>query len=435
MKKLVLLSIFTIYSLFAAGISKDEAQVAKQIMQEAMQIQSGNKGESIFMSKDSTKNDFTNSSIRIEPTAQQPQGNAYQQVSYDAVAQSGELTEEQLALLKSAARNKNLRALQNKFFNKKYKGTENSITLVYQENMTQKIRTRFAMATTIIFESNIDSYMLGDNTGFKVEQLPNLSNALAVKPLLIGIDTSLTVFTKDKKMHLFYLFSTDYKSNQNPYLVVKIKNEPDPESLDEAILGKKQAQKKKDDEYLIIKEGIAEIKIKKSEIYDKYVQKSLEKNQWLLAEEIFNDKQFTYFKYDKNKLPQIPTVFTVVDKQDSPMETRVIGDYLIAETTAEKFTLKIGESYVCVERLTPDNADKYLTKKEISEGKKKKIEKSHPKITPKTKTKIIDSYRDECEMSPFMSASEWIESDCVGKGKNLFDNKFFDTEKVRKKSL
>ncbi len=49
-------------------------------------------------------------------------------------------------------------------------------------------------------------------------------------------------------------------------------------------------------------------------------------------------------------MPQVPAIFAVIDKQDSPVETRIIGNYVIAETTA-KITIKSGDSYVCVERL------------------------------------------------------------------------------------
>lgn len=397
MKKILAFLFCLNLSLFAAGISKEEQEIAQQILMQSQAIeqgQNGSRGESIFMTKDSTKHDFTNSSIRIDPVANNPQQNTtYQSVSYDAVAQSTELTEEQIALMKSAARNKNLRALQNKFFNKNYTGKENSIEMVYEENKTQKIRTRFAMATTIIFESNIESFMLGDNTGFKVEELPNNTKALAIKPLLIGIDTSLTVFTKDKKMHLFYLFSTDYKSKHDPYLVVKITyDDKKADSIANALELQKIQNKKQTikDDYLIIKDGIAELKIKKSEIYDQYIQKAMKKNQWLLAEEIFNDRQFTYFKYDKAKLAQIPAVFTVVDNQDSPMETRVIGDYLIAETTARKFTLRLGDAYICVEKVLPDDVDSYNSKE--SKTDKEKVKKEFPKKDVKTDVKTLSEY-------------------------------------------
>ncbi|TQR56265.1 TrbG/VirB9 family P-type conjugative transfer protein [Campylobacter troglodytis] len=387
-----------VFTSFAYSLTEEEK--LKQAQQQAQSIirQSGggNSGESIFKGKqdrDSTIKDFANSSIKITPN--QNEINSYQnpqyQNNYNQVANNiAELDEKQIALIKSAMRNKNLRAVQQKFLNKNYKGTENTVQHTYKENKTQVINTRFAMATTLIFEKNIDSYIVGDSTGFQVEGLPNMKNALAIKPLLIGIDTSLTVFTKDNKLHTFFVYSTDYKSVKNPNLIVYIKEEEKPKAPENVIIYDEKDEELKN--YLIIKEGIAEVKVKKDEIYEQYIQKSLEKNKWLMAEEIFNDKQFTYFKYDKDKLPQIPAIFTVTDRQDSPIETRVIGNYVIVETVAPKFTIRIGESYVCVEKLSPENLKKFFTNEELKEINQEEIIEKFKKPEPKTKVQIIDGY-------------------------------------------
>ncbi|ALV00707.1 MULTISPECIES: TrbG/VirB9 family P-type conjugative transfer protein [Campylobacter] len=315
-----------------------------------------NTGESILQTKEQALNNYTQTNIKIDPLGNQGQGQRidnssyanpqYQAQAFDTYSQSNgeQLSEEQIALMKSAIRNQNLNALQQRFFQKKYSGYENTLNLDYQPNKTQKIRTRFAMATTLIFETDITNYILGDTTGFKVEEIPSMPNAIAIKPMLIGIDTSLTIFTKDNKLHTFYIFSTDYKNSKDPSLVIYIHDQNSKELI-------KEKQEKLAKDYLIIKEGIAEVRVKKSEIYNHYSQKAKKGDEWLISEEIFNDKKFTYFKYDKDKMPQVPAIFAVIDKQDSPVETRIIGNYVIAETTAKKFTIKSGDSYVCVERL------------------------------------------------------------------------------------
>lgn len=401
MKKLILalIAVSQIYAISQEEIEAAQAQAQAIInaQQKKGQTPPANQGEPIFSGKargDSTIHDFSNSSVRINPTSQSP--NSYQNANYQNYSEvtnnMSELDETQLALLKSAMRNKNLRAVQQKFLRKTYKGTENTKHYYYQPDKTQRIVARFAMATTLIFKQPIESYIVGDSTGFQVEELPNKKNALAIKPLLIGIDTSLTVFTKDSKLHTFFIYSIDYRSGTDPNLIVYINDEEAPQGV--TIYDEKDEKLQRD--YLIIKEGFLEIKVKKSEIYDEYVQKALEKNEWLMAEEIFNDKQFTYFKYDKDKLPQIPAVFTVVDRQDSPIETRVIGNYLIVETIAPKFTLRIGESYVCVEKIDEKNMKKYYSDKELAQKvqknqtKKTKIIKAATKPKPKTKTKIVD---------------------------------------------
>ena len=385
--------IFFIIPNKAYALSEEEKLIQAQKQAQNI-IKQGNTGESIFQGKqdrDSTIKDFANSSIKIDPINKEV--NSYQNAQYQNYSQVAtnvqELDEKQIALIKSAMRNKNLRAVQQKFLNKNYKGTENTKEYTFTENKTQVINTRFAMATTLIFEKNIDSYIVGDNTGFQVEELPNMKNALAIKPLLIGIDTSLTVFTKDNKLHTFFIYSTDYKSVKNPNLVVYIKEEKQIQKIPDNII----IYDEKPENLLIIKDGIAEVKVKKDEIYDKYIQKTLQKNKWLMAEEIFNDKQFTYFKYDKAKLPQIPTIFTVTDGQDSPIETRVIGNYVIVETVSPKFTIRIGETYVCVEKLDPENLKKIFTNKELEQIDEKEMEKiveNFKRPEPKTRVKIID---------------------------------------------
>lgn len=312
-------------------------------------------GESIINSQNNQKEppeDYMKNNFIPSSQTNNTNDNAmYQQRVYNQTYQpQQELSKEELELLKASIRNQNLNALQQRFFHKKYKGYENTLNLKYEENKTQKIRTRFAMATTLIFNTDITSYILGDTTGFKTEEIPNLPNAISIKPLLIGIDTSLTIFTKDNKIHTFYIFSTDYKNAKDPSLVVYIEDEESKKILYEK-------KKKLEDEYLIIKEGIAELKVKKDEIYTHFSQKVKKGNEWLQAEEIFSDNKFTYFKYDKKKFPKLPAIFAVIDKQDSPVETRTIGNYIIAETTNKKFTIRSGESYICVEKLN-DKAKK-----------------------------------------------------------------------------
>ena len=59
------------------------------------------------------------------------------------------------------------------------------------------------MTSTIIMESKIVGYILGDSIGFEVKELPHMENALSIRPKLIGIDTNLTIFTQDKRFITF----------------------------------------------------------------------------------------------------------------------------------------------------------------------------------------------------------------------------------------
>lgn len=305
-------------------------------------------GESLFAQKPTIedKNKYLANNVSINNTNPNPQPMQYEQIQPQGQYPQDipSYTEEQLLLMKQAVRNKDLRAVQKKFLEKKYTGYENTIQIPYEENKTQKIRTRFTMATTIIFESEVESYILGDQSGYKVEEIPNMPNAISVKPFLIDIDTNLTIFTKDKKIHNFFLYSTDYKNKELPNLLVKI--------LDDESKILTQAQMEEEArKYFTIKEGIAEIKVERDQMDFSYVKKAKKYNEWLIPSEVFNDDTFTYFKYEKKKNGKIPAVFAVIDKLDTPVETKVIGDWIIAETRNHKWTIWSGESYVCIEKI------------------------------------------------------------------------------------
>ena len=361
MKRIITISLLATISLYANSgesiFATNEQMSPHNYMNSNLAINQAQNANSLSpmeleQLRQSTQNDIIKADEKLNNIYLEQQSNSRYE-SYNG--SSGSINEEELSLMKSAVRSQNLKALQQRFHSKKYLGTENITKINYEENKNQKIRTRFAMATTLIFETDIESYILGDTTGFKVEEIPNMPNAIAIKPLLIGIDTSLTIRTKDKKLHTFYLFSTDYKNTQDPALIVYITDEESKKILED-----KQAKIQKD--YLIIKDGIAELRVKKDDISTKYIQKATKENQWLMAEEIFSDKKFTYFKYDKDNMPQLPTIYAVIDGQDSPVETRTIGNYLIAETINPKFSIITGESYVCVEKT---DAKEILDQREI----------------------------------------------------------------------
>lgn len=74
---------------------------------------------------DSTSRDFSSSSIPIQMQSQTQEPP----------------TEQEILLRKQAVRSQNLNAIQGQFFAKNYKGTENTITIDYENNNTYKIRT------------------------------------------------------------------------------------------------------------------------------------------------------------------------------------------------------------------------------------------------------------------------------------------------------
>ncbi|MWV60991.1 type IV secretion system protein VirB9 [Helicobacter saguini] len=338
-----------------------KAQNEAQLELERERARIKKEGESPLLN--STSKDFTSSTVISKKGKEQNfskgsgnknvkrPANTAKMPEYNIKNDKGEsLKPEELEMLMNAYRTHNLKSIQQNFFDYDYEPTQNTMNVLEKKDSTIRIRTRYAMTTTIIMEAPIDYYVLGDSVGFEVNELPNNPNALAVKPNLIGIDTNLTIFTKDKKIYSIYLFSTDYKSNKAPQLIVNIKTPYTKEEIEKMAEEKALKERLDRDTYLTIGSGINKIKIKRADIDKRYEQKGKKKNRFLFAEEIFSDKQFTYFKYDKEKMPEMPAVWVVVDKKDSPITSRIIDNYLVAETIADKFTIRIGDSYICVNK-------------------------------------------------------------------------------------
>lgn len=236
--------------------------------------------------------------------------------------------------------------IQKNFFNKNRKGKENTLIIDYREGNTYNIRTRFGMISSIIFmDEPIIQSILGDTTGFEVQVFnkdkPDLKSLIVIKPKLIGSDTNLFLVGESGRVYNFYLFSTDYKNPLNPNLQVFVRT---------GLISSKKPNKnkpKEDREFLIISNGVNTIKIPKADIKkQKYTQKGEER---LKAIKIFQDKKRTYFQYkaDDGRYT-FPVIYAVVNGYDSRVSTQVVGDYIIADTISEAWTLRNGESYVCV---------------------------------------------------------------------------------------
>lgn len=298
-----------------------------------------------------------------------------------------------------------LDAIQNSFFVGNRKNTDNNLNINYKRGLTYKIRLRYAMATSFIFENDkVLRYINGDSAGFSIDEIKDDNDnitSLIIKPLKIGIDSNLIVFGKSGQVYTFYIFSTHFTNRRQPLFSVYIKNSDENikiKKLEELkkqnqILLKNQSQSKtiskreqkirekqeemmkvdysayeKDEgKFLVIGDTINRLYIEKANIKKDFYQKPKSKRTWwslwiykkvskgslkIQAIEIFRDKDYTYFKYDRaNNQNKFPVVFRVVDGYDNPVNTKVVGNYIIAEDISDKFTLKLGDEYVCVERI------------------------------------------------------------------------------------
>ncbi|WP_187930075.1 TrbG/VirB9 family P-type conjugative transfer protein [Helicobacter pylori] len=276
-----------------------------------------------------------------------------------------------------------LNAIQGSFFDKNRSKMSNTLNIDYFQGQTYKIRLRYAMATLLFFSKPISDFVLGDKVGFDAKILESNDRILLIKPLQIGVDSNISVIDNEGKIFSFYVFSTTFTSSKHPNLQVFIEDKnyysnafmkpQNKENVLENALEntptnnkplkeEKEETKAKEEETITIGDNTNAMKIVKKDIQKGYRALKSSQRKWyclwacskksklsLMPEEIFNDKQFTYFKFDKRlALSKFPVIYKVVDGYDNPVNTRIVGDYIIAEDVSAKWTLRLGKDYLCI---------------------------------------------------------------------------------------
>ncbi|GAA8526469.1 conjugal transfer protein [Helicobacter pylori] len=277
-----------------------------------------------------------------------------------------------------------LNAIQGSFFDKNRSKMSNTLNIDYFQGQTYKIRLRYAMATLLFFSKPISDFVLGDKVGFDAKILESNDRILLIKPLQIGVDSNISVIDNEGKIFSFYVFSTTFTSSKHPNLQVFIEDKnyysnafikPQKENKEnkentlenaptnnKPLKEEKEETKEKEEETITIGDNTNAMKIVKKDIQKGYRALKSSQRKWyclgicskksklsLMPEEIFNDKQFTYFKFDKRlALSKFPVIYKVVDGYDNPVNTRIVGDYIIAEDVSAKWTLRLGKDYLCI---------------------------------------------------------------------------------------
>ncbi|GAA9312533.1 hypothetical protein TH0335_01770 [Helicobacter pylori] len=255
----------------------------------------------------------------------------------------------------------------------------NTLNIDYFQGQTYKIRLRYAMATLLFFSKPISDFVLGDKVGFDAKILESNDRILLIKPLQIGVDSNISVIDNEGKIFSFYVFSTTFTSSKHPNLQVFIDDKNyysnafmKPQNKENALENaptnnkplkeEKEETKEKEEETITIGDNTNAMKIVKKDIQKGYRALKSSQRKWyclgicskkskpsLMPKEIFNDKQFTYFKFDKRlALSKFPVIYKVVDGYDNPVNTRIVGDYIIAEDVSTKWTLRLGKDYLCI---------------------------------------------------------------------------------------
>lgn len=247
---------------------------------------------------------------------------------------------------------------------------DNTLTTNYAENKTIKVRVREFMGTMIILPKGdaikMHNLMDEENFGFEPsinpyeEGLPNSGTASVKLP---GADTALHLLGTSGNVYTFYLRGDTWDSPHAPTMKVLVK--------DDKLLAKLEAKKRRE-----ALEKEREEQRKNLENNDAELQKPdyLEKVDFdptkldfdyrivggeenLRPYMVYSDGYFTYFRFAKgdsvSDVNSFPAVYRVADGSDVPVNITAKGSTLRVEGTANKWTLRLGSEWLCIEKIHP----------------------------------------------------------------------------------
>lgn len=193
--------------------------------------------------------------------------------------------------------------------------------VVYDPNEIVRITGTYGYQTSIEFAADelIKVVTLGDTIAW---QTVPYQNRLFIKPVEDNANTNMTVVT-DKRTYFFQLDSGE-KSATLTFLVRFVYPNMTNTFNTEVTTN--------------IEDHFSDMNWHYSTSGDKAA---------FALKKIFDDGKFTYFLFDEDT--DIPSVYVVDhDGYESIVNTRREGKYLVVERTNDKFTLRIGKSYLCI---------------------------------------------------------------------------------------
>jgi len=203
-------------------------------------------------------------------------------------------------------------------------------TLVFNENQVYKIAAYYGYQTDIELADNEDvrTVAAGDTVGW---QIVSAGQHLFVKPMAPNARTNLSVITT-KRTYLFELIGESASHREDMAFLVRFKY---PQT--NLVLSSRAGTKGPN--------GAAfnfNYKIKG----DKSVRPS----------RVFDDGLFTFFQFSSARNTDLPAVFWVTpDGQESLVNYRMEGQYMVVERVGEKFMLRSGDEKATVtNKFRPD---------------------------------------------------------------------------------
>ena len=236
--------------------------------------------------------------------------------------------------------------------------------VTYSQQTLIKLRLREFMTTIVVLPSweEIVDIIVGDKSTFEASKKE--SHIFLLKPKdFIGADSNITVLGWSGLVYTFYVRSEGYNSVNLPDLRVHVHvpgdiplQFPSQSTSQNGMSWKEDFDKRGENPSLqqdrpphSIKDYPQTLPPKMDRLNFKW---SMTGDQTIAPRQVFSDGVRTWFNFDdgagsKIEEKDLPVISRVLDGVDTPINTRIEGNLIVAETTGI-FTLKTGNRITCV---------------------------------------------------------------------------------------
>ncbi len=201
--------------------------------------------------------------------------------------------------------------------------------MVYNPDDVFKFTGYYGYQSSIEFADgeSVDTISMGDSTSWQI--VPS-GRRIFLKPMEFDATTNMTVIT-NKRMYQFELHADEAEDINDPKLVFSVRFiYPD----DSGTAGIRQYATTSGPD------------LSQPEKFN--FNYTISGNETIAPLRIFDDGEFTYFKF-KTKNAEIPAFFMVdSDGKESLVNYRVSGEYIVVERVTSQYTLRNGTDVVCV---------------------------------------------------------------------------------------
>jgi ComB9 competence protein len=238
----------------------------------------------------------------------------------------------------------------------------------YTADRVMRVRVRQFMPTTIVlpsWETFSADPLVGDSFAFEAGWAA--PNKLAVRAKQIGSDTAITLFGDSGNVYAFYVRAEGANSVNVPDLIVYVRATM-PMSVISRMVKQASSEKISAETAKPLPSIARREKNVTGELSPDFVKGmgfdptnlrfdfSMSGDRSIAPARVFTDGIFTFFDFGERwDTSDLPAVYRVVDGVDTPVNTRVKGTMLVAESSGA-FTLRNGQRTVCVrpEGFEPD---------------------------------------------------------------------------------